>query len=79
MFLTSGMFNIIAQSLGSYALKLEDASFLAPLFYLFPVTSFIFDVTLFQESFSALDIIGAIIVMFFILLKLRIANIKNQD
>ena len=78
MFLASGIFNIISQSLASYALKLDDAAFLAPLFYLFPVTTFIFDVTLFEYSFSFLDIIGAMIVMFFLLLKLRITNNESR-
>ena len=73
-FVISGCFNISLKTLSSYALKLEEASFLAPFMYLNPVVTFMFDIWLFKYSFSILDIVGAVVVIVFLIAKVKVGK-----
>ena len=72
--MVSGIFNISQKTFSSYALKLEEASFLAPFMYLCPVVTFMFDIWLFKYEFSAIEIFGAVIIILFLLIKIRVGK-----
>ena len=74
LFLLSGIMNVSKNTMASYALKLEEVSVLAPFFYVCPVVVFFFDILLFEYAFGITDIVGIIIVIFFLLAKLKITN-----
>ena len=74
LFLLSGFMNTAKNTLASYAFKLEEVSVLAPFFYVCPVVVFFFDVLLFEYVFGFTDITGIVIVIFFLLAKLKATN-----
>lgn len=78
LFMISGVLNILANALQGYALKLQDASTVAPFLYVNPLIVFLFDLFLFKYSFGVLGIFGCGVTVFFLLTKLFVATNQNK-
>ena len=66
-FMISGVFNFAAQNFKSLAYKYDDASFIAPFQY-FPILFlFLWDLVVFEISFTSTDIIGGLIIVAWLL------------
>ena len=65
--------------LNSLSFKLAEVSLVAPFAYITPVFSFICDLFIFKTSFGFIDIARIILVLLFLLLKLKkIETPKNR-
>ena len=69
-----GIMNILYHLFSGYSLRYEDASKLASYSYSGPVILLLFDIWLFEYSFTVLDILGSTIVIAFLLMKQYFGN-----
>lgn len=62
LFLISGVFNYMGQTLKSISLAYEDASVVTPFGYSQVLYLFVIDIVIFHYSFSLTDVSGALII-----------------
>lgn len=67
-FLVSGIFNYLGQTCKSLSLKYEDASFISPFLYFQVLYLFIWDLLIFNYSFTLMDIMGSLLITVCLLL-----------
>ena len=79
LFFISGIWNSAGNTLSSYASKLEEVSTLAPFGYIGSVFAFTWDLFIFRYSFGIVEIIGALLVISFLFLKIKIVEQSKKD
>ena len=72
LFLLSGVLNILANQVNSYALKIGELSVVAPYMYFNAILVYACDVGLFKYDYTFLDFIGMFMTIFFLMIKLKI-------